>query len=332
MNYLTEKWRKLLAESDTAGFFQTPECFSFFQNLSFLRPVLVYVEDNEKLKGLICGYIIHEGKGIKKWMTKRAIVPGGALLHPEITENELIILLNKLTTELRKQHVIYIEIRNYNDYSNYKDCFKRAGFQYVPHLNFRVFTPDFEVIYSQLNTNKRKDLKQSKIKGVHCNLTKDKKDIAQLYYLLLDLYQKKIKTPLFPLDFFLRLNEQEFSRFFIVKLNQNVIGGSVCVVFNGQVIYEWFVCGLDAHFRHCYPSTVATWAPIEYAATHGYQYFDMMGAGKPNDDYGVRNFKSKFGGQSVEHGRFMHILRPQSFHFGKLVVEYLRKSGKKIDK
>ena len=92
-----------------------------------------------------------------------------------------------------------------------------------------------------------------------------------------------------------------------------------------QTVYEWFVCGMDGKFKNIYPSTMATWAAIEYAATNGYKRFDMMGAGKPDESYGVREFKSKFGGKLVEHGRFLFVCQPRLYMLGKKVVEILKK-------
>jgi lipid II:glycine glycyltransferase (peptidoglycan interpeptide bridge formation enzyme) len=93
-------------------------------------------------------------------------------------------------------------------------------------------------------------------------------------------------------------------------------------------LYEWFVCGLDGQFKNVFPSTVATWAAIEYAAKNGLIRFDMMGAGKPDEGYGVREFKSKFGGTLVEHGRFLHVLNPLLYAIGKKAVQILKKSKK----
>jgi lipid II:glycine glycyltransferase (peptidoglycan interpeptide bridge formation enzyme) len=54
----------------------------------------------------------------------------------------------------------------------------------------------------------------------------------------------------------------------------------------------------------------------------------MMGAGKPGDGYGVREFKSEFGGELVEHGRFLYVCKPQLYVLGKFMVRRL-KNGKK---
>ncbi len=62
----------------------------------------------------------------------------------------------------------------------------------------------------------------------------------------------------------------------------------------------------------------------KYAARNGYKHFDMMGAGKPNEDYGVREFKEKFGGELVENGRFLYILQPHLYKLGKKVIQIIK--------
>ena len=67
---------------------------------------------------------------------------------------------------------------------------------------------------------------------------------------------------------------------------------------------------------------------IDYANKNNIEYFDFMGAGKPDQDYGVREFKSKFGGELVEFGRFVKILNPMLYNFGKLSLKILSKINK----
>ena len=92
------------------------------------------------------------------------------------------------------------------------------------------------------------------------------------------------------------------------------------------MIYEWFVVGMDNEYKSYYPSVMATWAAIDYACSHGIERFDFMGAGAPNDGgYGVRDFKAKFGGELVEHGRFKCVNNKLLYEIGKLGVELLKK-------
>ena len=50
-----------------------------------------------------------------------------------------------------------------------------------------------------------------------------------------------------------------------------------------------------------------------------------MGAGKPDEAYGVRDFKARFGGEQVEHGRFLYINKPLLYRVGKFGVKLLKK-------
>ena len=64
---------------------------------------------------------------------------------------------------------------------------------------------------------------------------------------------------------------------------------------------------------------------IEYAKANGLPLFDFMGAGKPDANYGVRDFKKEFGGEVVEHGRFLCVRKPILYAIGKLGVKWLKR-------
>lgn len=318
------EWEQLLDRSGFASFFQSKECYDLYNQLSFLKPFLIGVSENEQLKGLVCGYIISDGNFLKRFFSRRAIIPGGLLLDADITENALNMLMGELKHQLSKKS-IYIEIRNYCDYSNFISKIQNTGFVYKNHLNFHVYTPSVEIALKRLSTTKRRDVKLSKNEGAEIIMTHDPTDIKAYYDLLVHLYRIKIKTPLFPYEFFMKLAKSKYAKIFIIKYNGIVIGGSTCVSLGNKILYEWFVCGKDGEFKNVFPSTLATWAAIEYAALNSYEKFDMMGAGNPNEGYGVREFKSKFGGELVEHGRFTRINNPIFYKMGALYIHLIRK-------
>ena len=321
------QWKELVDRSPTASFFQTRECYEFFASLSFLEPFVFGVTENNVLVGILCGFIISNGNSIKQLMSRRAIVSGGAMLDPDITAESLRRLLLTAKQKL-KNRVIYLELRNYNDYSPFRSSFESSGFSYKPHLNFHVSTPDYETALMQLNTTKRRDVKLSKKVGAEWSESCDPEDLKNYYKLLSHLYKTRIKTPLFPFEFFEKLMQIPFGKLFVVKYKDKVIGGSVCVVLPGRKIYEWFVCGLDGRMKNIYPSTLATWAAIEYASTNDIGCFDMMGAGKPDEAYGVREFKSKFGGELIEHGRYLYVCKPLFYKIGKMFITIQKKRSK----
>ena len=148
--------------------------------------------------------------------------------------------------------------------------------------------------------------------------------VREYYAILEHLYKTRVKTPLFPFSFFEKLWQHKDGRFILVALNGEIIGGTVCVEQEGKCLYEWFACGRDGEWKTIFPSTLATYSGIRYAAEHSCPRFDMMGAGKPDEAYGVRDFKAKFGGKEVEHGRFLCITKPVLYQIGKLGVAILK--------
>jgi lipid II:glycine glycyltransferase (peptidoglycan interpeptide bridge formation enzyme) len=149
--------------------------------------------------------------------------------------------------------------------------------------------------------------------------------VHEYYQVLRNLYETKVKTPLFPESFFQTLAKHSDARFLLTELNGKIIGGTVCVAQEGKCLYEWFACGEDGVYPHVFPSCYATYAGIKYAAEHDMPRFDMMGAGKSDEAYGVRDFKEKFGGKKVEHGRFLCIKKPLLYRIGVLGVKLLKK-------
>ena len=147
----------------------------------------------------------------------------------------------------------------------------------------------------------------------------------EYYEILSNLYKTKVKTPLFPESFFQTLAKHPDARFLLTELNGKIIGGTVCVAQEGKCLYEWFACGEDGVYPHVFPSCYATYSGIRYAAEHNMPRFDMMGAGKPDEAYGVRDFKAKFGGKEVEHGRFICTTKPMLYKIGAFGVKILKK-------
>lgn len=322
-----DEWERLLRESSTGSFFQSRECYELFSSLPELfTPFCFAVEEEGKVKGIIVGYVQKDGGRVKRFFTRRAIISGGPLLSEDISEEALTALLTACRKKLRSQ-AIYVESRNFEDYSRYKSVFERCGFKYVPHLNFHIDTTSEEVVEEHLGKGRKRDIRTSFRDGAEIVENPSIEQVRAFYLLLKDLYKRKVKTPLYPFSFFEYLYGRDYSRFLLVSFNGKIVGGTVCVCQPGLAVYEWFACGEDGVYKTVYPSTLATYAGIRYAARNGYRYFDMMGAGAPGEKYGVRDFKAKFGGRLVEHGRYLCVMHPLLYAIGKTGVKLLKKLG-----
>ena len=374
-----EEWNRLVRESRTGTWFQTPEAYDFFASQPELfHPFVVgaqstslngRIEDRSLLRGVCVGYVTVEKNPLKQFVTRRAIIIGGPALADDATDEEVEALMKavkdqaslRLSPEWKSVTAqnpsskgclrsslcslllgrdgvgspIYIETRNFNDYSRWKNAFEKAGFSYQPHLNFHVDTSSVEAIEANLGKSRKRDIKTTIREGVTIVSLHDLKSrlsdsdrermVHEYYEILSSLYKTKVKTPLFPETFFQTLANHEDARFLLTERNGAIIGGTVCVALDGKCLYEWFACGEDGVYPHVFPSCFATYSGIRYAAEHDLSRFDMMGAGKPDEAYGVRDFKAKFGGEMVEHGRYLCITKPILYHIGTIGVKILKK-------
>ena len=354
------EWSRLVRENATGTWFQTPEAYDFFASMPDLfRPFVVGAYSQplpkgkgERLRGVCVGYVTVEKNPIKQFFTRRAIIIGGPALADDCTDEEVSELMKAIrngaqwrndTTSLVNDELmspIYIETRNFNDYSRWRSAFEAAGFAYQPHLNFHVDTSSVEAMWERMSENRKRQIKKGKPNPdrgsmtVHWTLNRaelftlkgrdvSEADIREWYAILAELYRTKVKTPLWPVEFFLEAYRQGVGKFLLVKHDGKVIGGSMVVKDEGCV-YEWFECGLNSAYKDQYPSVMATYAGMLYAHEKGCRRYDMMGAGVPGVPYGVRDFKAEFGGEMVEHGRFLNVCKPLLYAIGKIAVKWMK--------
>ena len=322
-----QQWSGLVRTSETGTWFQSPEAYEFFASMPELMEPFVYgVERAEKLCAVCVGYVTKEPNPIKQFFTRRAIIIGGPCLANDCVNEEVKLLLSTLNFQLStgSNAPIYIETRNFNDYSDWKEAFETAGFAYKPHLNFHFDCTDREAMWTGLSETRKRQIHKAQKNGVVIEEAQTEQEVVDWYAILLDLYRRKVKTPLFPLSFFLAFFRQKRGIYLLAKTEGKVIGGIMCPIKDQQCIYEWFVCGMDTKYKAFSPSVMATWAAMEYAHTHQLPRFDIMGAGEPGVPYGVRDFKAEFGGQLVEYGRFLCVCKPMLYRLGVCVVKILK--------
>lgn len=317
-------WEALVKVSPVASWFQTPEAYYFFDSLSFMETFVIGVVGDGTLKGVVVGSVQKDGGRLKQFFSRRVIILGGPLLSEDITDEELKALLDTLKTRLKRK-AIFIETRNFNDYGRWRKTFEECGFRYEAHLNFHVDASSLEKAQENVGKHRWRAIRVSFRDGAIIVGKPNWQQVERFYAILADLYKTKVKTPLFPLEFFRKLYDTESAKYFLVEYEGEIVGGSLCVCLEGKAVYEWAKCGLDSYRKNIRPSSVATWEGIRYAAENGYARYDFMGAGKPGDAYGVRDFKAEFGGELVEHGRFVHVCNPWLFNMGKMGVKIMKR-------
>ena len=317
------QWQDLIQTSAVATWFQTDEAYRFYQSVGGMQAFAYGVSEQGRLVGVIVGYTTQEQSNFKQHFTCRTIIYGGPLLANDIS-NEALTALLKAIKRLGDK-AIYVETRNFHDYSRWKSVFIANGFKYQSHLNFHVNTTSADLAQSNIGKHRWRYIRLSIRDGAQIVENPTIEQVRAFYSILQDLYRTKVKTPLWSWEFFERLYYIENAKFILVELDGKIVGGAACVCLPGKALYEWYACGLDNCRDDIRPTSVAIWGEIQYAAENGYPLFDFMGAGTPDQPYGVRDFKAEFGGELVEHGRFLCIRKPLLYTIGKMGVKWLKR-------
>lgn len=307
--------------------FQSFDFYDFFNTIPNHKAYAFAIENNNEIKAF-CIVTIQKESGLKSFFSRRAIIYGGPLII-ENEEEALQELLHKINSTL-KNKVIYIETRNLFDYSKYKNIFLKHNWQYIPYLNYQISMQNKtnENILATMKYNRRREIRLSLDEGAIYEEAKSLDQVKELYNILNDLYKTRVKLPLPIFTYFQNLFNSPIGKVFIVSHDKKIIGGSFCLYSINKGIYTLYYCGLRDYCKKIFPTHLAILSSIEFAVKNNLNLIDLMGAGKPSEKYGVRNYKAEFGGDLVEHGRFIKVCNSLLYQLGILALGILRKTIK----
>ena len=159
------EWGRLVRESETGTWFQSPEAYAFFSTQTDVMEPFVFglqqsAISHQTLRAVCVGYVTKERSRLKQFFTRRAIVNGGVCVANNATNEEVEILLSTIRKQLNSK-TIYIETRNFNDYGKWREAFERAGFSYSKHLNFHVDCRDKKAMWERLSDNRKRQVRKA---------------------------------------------------------------------------------------------------------------------------------------------------------------------------
>ena len=317
-------WESYVRQHSDGNFFQLPQAFDLFGKVPGYQPVVTGVLEDGKIKGvLLC--VIQKEAAVYGFLTSRAIIWGGPIVDsPEVAET-----LVKAFDEFIKGKVIYAQFRNSFNCDQLRTAFSKQRFEYLQHLNYLVSTKDKSTteLLSLMSKSKARQIKKG-LQQAEIITATSQQEVDEFYTLLRKMYREKVHKPLPPKSFFdaffTDIVPTGLGHYLLIRCEGKIIGGIMSPMLPGKAICEWYIAGLDKEYKEQYPSILATWAAIAYGSEHGFECFDFLGAGKPDQDYGVREFKSKFGGELVQFGRFEKVYSPMLMKIGETGLKILK--------
>ena len=329
VNSLNEKtWRDFVDQHPQGNIFHTSEMFQVFERAHSHHPQLYAAIDGDKqVLALLMPVQVSLKNGLLRRLTTRSIAYGGLLAsNTKEGKTALEMMLGEYSKRVNRE-ALFTELRNLSDQIDIQPVLEQCGFSYADHLDYLIdLDCSLEQVMQNIGSRTRKHIRQALRKeNIVVEEISDRSQIS-LWYDLVHKTYLAARVPLADKTLFEAafeiLHPRGMIKFWLARIESVVIAASVELLYKNQ-IYGWYG-GVDRSYAKEMPGEVLMWRILEWGNTHGYKTYDFGGAGKPGEEYGVRDFKAKFGGQLVNYGRNTLVHAPTLLRFSARGYQFYR--------
>ncbi len=300
-------WREFVAGNPRGNIFHTPEMFRVFARAVGHKPDLWAVMGAES-EVLALMMPVHTTliDGLFKRFTTRSVVYGSILCLDTHRGQDALRLLLATYSKSIKGRTLFTELRNLHDLRDVQTFLEDSGYVYEDHLNYLInLDRSPEKVLQSIGRRTRKKIRKGLRDGqVKITEVSHRTELAHWYETLQKTYDNA-RVPLADRSLFEAafdiLYPKGMAKFVLAQVQGVTAACSVELPYK-ETIYGWYG-GCDRAYGKYLPNEMLIWHILEWGASNGYCVYDFGGAGKPDEEYGVRDFKAKFGGELVNFGR-----------------------------
>jgi len=309
-----QAWQRFVKTQPNSTVFHTPEMFRVFAGAKGYHPFLwAAVDDNSSVLALFVPVHITLSRMLCR-LTTRAIVNGSVLYEPSAKGLQALDRLLEAYTHKAGRSVLFTELRNLQDMSGIQPILSKHGFVHEDHLNYLVnLALPAEQILQKVGKRTRARIRRTQRKdNVQVTEISTRTELTRWFQVLQKSYSHA-QIPLADYSLFEGVWEElvpcRLARFAAAIVDGNIAACALELLYK-DVIYAWYG-GVDRAYSRENPKEFLTWKTLEWGAENGFHLYDFGGAGKPGAEYGVRDFKAKFGGDLVCYGRNRCVHAPR---------------------
>jgi lipid II:glycine glycyltransferase (peptidoglycan interpeptide bridge formation enzyme) len=280
--------------------------FQVFSRVKNHRPELWAATERGQILALLVPVRITLMNGLIAHLTAREVAYGSVLCSPSVAGHQALAVLLQSYVREAKVRSLFTELRNLDCLEDVQPILNDSGFRYEPHLNYLIDlkrTP--EAIFNSIGRRTRKNIRHALNRSEVVTEEVNAREQISICYDLLSQTYRAARVPLADRSLFEAaydvLYPRGLVRFTLARVGPTPIATSVELLYK-DVVYGWYA-GMDRSYGSYVPNELLMWDILRWAAGCGYRVYDFGGAGKPNEEYGVREFKAKFGGELVSYGR-----------------------------
>jgi hypothetical protein len=324
------QWLDFVNSHPDGNIFHTPYMLRAFKNTKDYSPLVLAAVDSscDEILALLLSVEIKVGDipGLKK-LASRFVVFGGPLNRENQPDNSGLSELLVTYDNIMKKRGLYTEVRNYYDVGKIKGVFEQRNYKYEDHLNYFInLQRDPEAIFHSFSENRRRNIRKAMTEGLEIEEVADLAKVSLFYDILKETYSR-IRVPIPDSSLFESLCRElvpmGLAKLLMAKQKNNYMSATTLLLYKGVMVY-WY-SGTRAQFFSFYPNEFLIWQAIKWGTENGYRTFDFGGAGRPDEKYGVRDFKARFGGELVNYGRYVKVYHPVALKISKIGYWLYRK-------
>lgn len=321
-------WRAFVAGNPAGNIFHSPEMFRVFERVAGYRPRLwAAVGADGQPQALLAPVEIAVLGGPLRRLTTRAVAYGSLLAAPGAAGQEALAPLLAAYRRDAGRRALFTELRNLSDTAEWRPALEAGGFTYEGHLNFLIdLARPAEVIWHGIRDNARRNIKKAQREDVTIEEVTEPGQAPIAYDILRNVY-RRLQVPLADRSLFEAafeiLQPAGMFKVMLAKVAGQPAGVMTLLLHRDTIIY-WYT-GVDKAFSAYRANDLLVWHVLEWGSRNGYRTFDFGGGGKPDEVYGVRDFKAKFGGELVNFGRYQCVHRPALLRASELGYAALRR-------
>lgn len=324
-----DDWRSFVDRHPHSNIFHTPEMYQVYAEAKGYHPsVWAAIGQSNQPLALMIPVEVTGITSLPKLLSTRAVAYGSVLCDSSSESKAALGDILRAYLRRRDRSALFTELRNLSDLSSIQPLLEKLGFRYEEHLNYLIdLNRPEEAVLQGIGRRTRKQIRRGLRQGeVKVTQVQNPGELALVYELLQKTYAAA-RVPLADRSLFEAafriLHPRGMARFMLARVGEKCAACSVELLFK-DTVYGWYGGG-DREFSAYVPNELLMWHVLRWGVENGYRLYDFGGAGKPDEDYGVRDFKAKFGGQLVSFGRNTHIHAPRLLRLVQSMYEIWRR-------
>jgi hypothetical protein len=324
---LQPKWDEFVDAHPKGNVFHTSEIVRVYEHTKGHRPLAIAaVADTGEILALLVATRVQTLPNPLGAISSRSIW----YAEPLCFDDDLsIAALAKLVGEhdhIMQRNTLFTEIRPLFAPGAERIALEQCGYQYLDYLNYIIdLSGDHDAVWKRMRRDARRSVQKSEKAGCIAYEVDAASSIEPLYQFL-QLSYHHAGVPMADISLFHSavkyLQGRIKLRVTAVKQNDEVLTMGATLTYK-DLSFDWY-CGTVRRPQFS-PVDYLKWHEFCRSQNDGCTKFDMGGAGWPDEAYGVRDFKAKFGGALVQFGRYRKTHAPWKLALAERVYQFKRK-------